>query len=474
MEYSRLRPDQPPFDRSHSSSVSSLHHPDAQQSSTQPKHQFELPIYKEEPESLDPVLKYRRRTFWILIFYVPLLILPWVFKCILAVQRIEGGAYVVHSGLSPERVRGIARWNTAANVLGTINGVASIPLMSALVAQAAVVHCQRRKLDQKLNLRQTIALANRAWSDITILWNARATGASSRFLWLAVAFIAISKYGPPCQKMYINFQAGAIQQPLQSIVVSYTTVATVTCLDVPQDGCYFMPWVGPSTQGLDPKPAMMAGLPQNTVVQAVSAYINSHSQVGMDQYMWAEYSQRSGERRKIPGDQEPYRRQTLFYYADPNLHSNETFFTAALPVGTETGVLRHHAMRFNSTIKCETVPSSRFPSNCPGARPFTAAFERPRLLDVKVCVPGEYGASPWTLSRNRQDIIEEIFLNLTSTRELSARETNFTLHCTTSTTRGYFELGNQHNDLQYGPLKEQWPSSEDLKQNFNDEDPSKQ
>ena len=48
------------------------------------------------------------------------------------------------------------------------------------------------------------------------------------------------------------------------------------------------------------------------------------------------------------------------------------------------------------------------------------------------------------------------------------RGKNFTLHCTTSTTRGYFELRNWHNDLQYGPLKKSWPTLEELKQEYND------
>ena len=120
--------------------------------------------------------------------------LPRVCRCVLAVRRIDGGSYVVQSGLPLNTILGMAFWISAANVLASINDVATIPMMSALIAQAAVVHCQRRKVKQKLNLRQAIALADRGWTYITILWTARKTGASSRFLWLAAAFVSISEY----------------------------------------------------------------------------------------------------------------------------------------------------------------------------------------------------------------------------------------------------------------------------------------
>ena len=45
---------------------------------------------------------------------------------------------------------------------------------------------------------------------------------------------------------------------------------------------------------------------------------------------------------------------------------------------------------------------------------------------------------------------------------------DYTMHCTVSTTRGYFELASQHNNNTFGPLLEKWPSPDELAANFND------
>lgn len=258
---------------------------------------------------------------------------------------------------------------------------------------------------------------------------------------------------------------GAIQQPLQSLLIGNVPVAIVRCTDAPRGRCSSF---GPSLIGHDPEPMHMAGVPQNTVVQAVAADISSRSEYSVDPYMWAE---RLNSDDTLMRDTEPYLTQTPFYYGERLTGANGTFFAAALPNGTSTGVIRQHAIRFNSTIKCEKIPASQFPSECPGVRPLVAQFLRPKQLDLKVCVPGQYGVHPWSLSRNRQDIKEEIFFNVSATRlTIGSTSTtpNFTLHCTTSTTRGYFELGNWYNAYSYGPLKATWPSPQEMIEEFND------
>jgi hypothetical protein len=151
------------------------------------------------------------------------------------------------------------------------------------------------------------------------------------------------------------------------------------------------------------------------------------------------------------------------------------FFVAGLPVGTTTGVLRQHLMRLNSSLSCEEIDPSDFPSPCPGDRPFTVSWKRVVDTDVRVCVPGNYTASPWTLSRNRQEHTEEMYIdvNNTSIGELSSSEnprlnTSYTIRCIARTTRGYFELGNDWNNYIYGPLLEQWPNPEQMADKFND------
>lgn len=139
-------------------------------------------------------------------------------------------------------------------------------------------------------------------------------------------------------------------------------------------------------------------------------------------------------------------------------------FVAALPGEATTGVLREHIMRLNSTASCSSLDISEFPATCSGDNPFQASLQYKGTYDwgrtnenvsiVDICAPGDLGKHPWTVSRNRQELSEEVFLKF-SGYEYDAG----VLHCTGLTTRGYFELGNVHNKDTFGPLLEKWPSS---------------
>ena len=149
-------------------------------------------------------LRYRKRAIYLLVFYVPLLIIPWILTCILAGQPALNGAdgtnngvrYFPQTGLSPNGVLSIFSWVAATRILNSIASVATIPVVSALLAQAAVGYTQKRKVDQKLSMRQTFVLADRRWSDITVLFEAaraKGKGMGSRFLWLGMGLVCISK-----------------------------------------------------------------------------------------------------------------------------------------------------------------------------------------------------------------------------------------------------------------------------------------
>jgi hypothetical protein len=49
-----------------------------------------------------------------------------------------------------------------------------------------------------------------------------------------------------------------------------------------------------------------------------------------------------------------------------------------------------------------------------------------------------------------------------------SQNTSYTIHCTATTTRGYFELGNDWNLNTYGPLLDQWPNRVQMAEDFND------
>lgn len=147
-----------------------------------------------------------------------------------------------------------------------------------------------------------------------------------------------------------------------------------------------------------------------------------------------------------------------------------SFFVTSLSNGTTTGVLREHALRFNSSISCERIERRDYPSTCPGPRPLSAEIETSRV-NLRACAPGDVGVSPWTMSRNRQDIDEELYLDFTfddgNDPRFMVDVSNYTMHCTSSTSRGYFELGNVMNDGIYGPLMDQWPDPETIENETN-------
>lgn len=180
-----------------------------------------------------------------------------------------------------------------------------------------------------------------------------------------------------------------------------------------------------------------------------------------------------------PFDREPHRpteiqRVQTFGWLWIFRHNNPRYFASAVLNGTTTGVLRHHALRLNSTVTCQA--GGPVPSSCSGPQPFFTQYQHAGPISsgitASVCVEGDHSSSPWTRSRDRQDITEKMWISVQvdqAFRERLAQPvTPFVISCTASSTRGYFELGNYQNDQVFGPLLEKWPSQEDIEQNFND------
>lgn len=214
----------------------------------------------------------------------------------------------------------------------------------------------------------------------------------------------------------------------------------------------------------------MALVPQNDVVQEVANRIASFSEKDRQPRLWADLSELPDGPFSDMSDA-PARSDTFdWYYLHDDAKPN--FFVSALPIRTTTGILRQHAMRLNSSVKCRHVPQSSFPNACSGARPFTTSISRPAMPQIRVCVPGEYGVYPWKLTHHRQDLAEELFLDFLDPGipgdHYSYGPSKFTLHCHAETTRGYFELGNYRNNYTYGPLLSQWPGVAEMEMEFND------
>ncbi|THU89073.1 hypothetical protein K435DRAFT_969251 [Dendrothele bispora CBS 962.96] len=398
----------------------------------------------------EPPLRYRKRTACLLVIYLPTLIIPWVLTCLLNKRPLNASSYYIQDGsltarqlLSIEEVVGLIK------VVNAINGVLVVPITSAILAQAAVVYSQRRKPAQSLNMAQLFALADRGWSDVVIMFTSILGSQVHRsgLLWAGAILTMLS----------------AILQPIQSILITNEPITVMSCLDLPLTGCGIDLSVA---VGYDSQPSDMRFVPHNLVVQNVVNALGKLSDLEPQPHLWPDNPYAD---RDIDGFTTPQNRRIFFWYYGDDDFASRRYFVSALENGTTTGVLRQHAIRFNSSVTCEHIPRSDYPTTCAGVRPMVMELDRPGLK-MRVCAPGEIGHYPWTLSRNRQDISEELYLDLEPTDDQVplADVSNLTMHCTASTTRGYFELGNYRNNYSYGPLIAEWPSPEIMAKEFND------
>ena len=134
-------------------------------------------------------------------------------------------------------------------------------------------------------------------------------------------------------------------------------------------------------------------------------------------------------------------------------------YTAQLPSGYQTGLITQFMPRMNSSISFTNISQTDFPLNCSkiaGAY-YVEYLYNETLLNVQVCMPGGVSQSPWKGTRNRQDITEQMFLNIhfgtfknPVTFDLNPHNQTFQLMV--NTTLGYFELPNYNNSGIAGPL----------------------
>jgi hypothetical protein len=179
-------------------------------------------------------------------------------------------------------------------------------------------------------------------------------------------------------------------------------------------------------------------------------------------FLWPETAPGDGS---IPQNWQTSLSDLLWSYYHYGSTRSRTFYTSSLPRGTTTGVLRHHALRQHSLASCEKVPRSSFPSTCTGDLPFTTTFSS-ESSEARICAPGNSTNVPWTRTRNRQTIDEELWIDFWSNQYVP--RVNVTLHCTSNSSRGYFELGNYHNGNVPSPLLEKWPGPQEMAADFND------
>lgn len=202
--------------------------------------------------------------------------------------------------------------------------------------------------------------------------------------------------------------------------------------------------------GIDLEPAQLAIVPASSIMPRIKTELSQYRSQTTLEHLWQERSESRG--RPAANMQ--------------NLA--EAGFVTVLPADSTTGILRQHLMRMNSNVTCTNLTLSEFPSTCTGTKPFQGSWDYVNYYTsyngtLDICAPGDTAKHPWTLSRNRQDITEDLFFKYREEYypgrfgDTMIKEEVF--HCKAETTRGYFELGNVYNGEQYGPLLDKWPSN---------------
>lgn len=421
-----------------------------------------------------PPLRYHNGALWLLLIYVLLIVLPWTLTCVLAQRPLGAKSYTNQRGFTDREVDHMRAWRIAVAVTNAIAALVTVPILSTALAQAVVVFCQRRKQEEFLSVKGMFVLSDRGWTNIPILWNtlrnaaSRDAEASTRdekssglFLLRATCLVLL----------------GALYQPLYQILVRIDTIAVTTRSDIR----YVNSWLGyygdqyPKAVGMDMEPAQMALVPQAYIRNRMVAELGTISVDAIQPNLWRDNITAEVPKFSTFESQVQTLAQMLETDGVPKA-PKLNFFVASLPAGSTTGVLREHLMRLNSSLACEEIDRDAMPSPCPGRRPFTASLTRGIQTNISVCIPGNYTAAPWTVSRNRQEHVEDLYIDIWDTAYAPLSGTwasdfgNLTsaVHCVARTTRGFFELGNARNNNQYGPVLASWPSKDEMSENFND------
>jgi hypothetical protein len=113
-----------------------------------------------------------------------------------------------------------------------------------------------------------------------------------------------------------------------------------------------------------------------------------------------------------------------------------------------------YAPRINTTVSYTNITATEWPSEC--KRDTNGIFFVEYHQDVHyttnlvACIPTTISSSPWIATHNRQDITEELYLNISTSAGWSSGVGFY--KATAKSSLGYFELPSVHNGHQAGPL----------------------
>ncbi|KAI6570049.1 hypothetical protein MCOR09_005024 [Pyricularia oryzae] len=362
-------------------------------------------------------------TLVIFMVYLILLLISWVAACVYSLRpSLSTSDYEDAQGkLSPEALQSVTTWTTAIRALNTVVAISTIPVVSAILAHAAVVYAQRQNDSNKLSPRQLLSLADEPWARLT-------ANHTSGFALLGLILVTYC--------VLFSFVRAVAIKPQEMRVIS--------CLDDPArrydgPGCDSGIPSTFVTLGFDPTPTSVDQVPRDRIVKRLADKLVTGQSATEQPYLWYDLTEGPGSK---PENSQPH---TLSNYLEHPNRGN-SYFVSALPSTTNTGVLRESAMRLKSSVTCDIIGYRSYPTACSGTQAFEGAF-RSAGVQVKFCVLQT--AMALDPGRDRRQIREELFLDSTIPSDSEIRNmavrANYTARCVANSTRDYFELPNLRN-----------------------------
>ncbi|KAJ7366124.1 hypothetical protein DFH08DRAFT_678543 [Mycena albidolilacea] len=398
-------------------------------------------------------LQYSASIVFFALCYATMAVIAWATTCYLSFKPIGAKHYGVvvlykkndgYGSIGPKAYHQLyaqsEEWFRAARVLAAIVATLTIPVVTSVCARAAVAFHQR----QRLTLRQTMTLANKAWIEPATWLRLVGAGITGRGNFASSFLIAA---------IFLNLLGGIIA-PLQQLYLSTATIKTPTWPILMPQNIDLMDHFSKFASSFDfgETTALLRDRLASTGTATPQAQLWSRN-------MTCNSLLTLNLECVIAGGQ----------YTFSNMSLLEDPFFAQLPSGFSTGLIRQFAPRINSTARRESITKDEFPQGCdalPGA--FYVSYENISALNdfpgftFEACMPANMSATPWRATRDRQDFSEVLYLavNLTTAAgwEVQVPTGAYFTRITVNTSAGFFELPNYMNGGIAGPLLAEDPT----------------
>ncbi|KAG9187419.1 hypothetical protein G6011_05290 [Alternaria panax] len=379
----------------------------------------------------EPVVGTLHTSLWslvVFIFYATLSAFTWTVLCVASNRPIGSKQdYTNQQGYEIELKSVLTKHQNAiraAQILQVVVSLLTIPITSAICSMALAAFIQTGGARTKLNLRQTMALADQGWISPRIWTMYSKVGSLPFYFAFGLTFV-----GAVCQ-------------------ILLQTFARVTPAQMASKESFY------GTDQVPDLPTLIKNGQNNgnPLVVRLRSILETTEEDQYEPFLWVKQKadricqKASSGQCTYPGWQ-----SSFLIISDTD---QDVWFTP-LVSDYNTGVYDEpqYAPRINTAVTYANMTASEWPSQCVRDREgvFFAEYHGSSEnyeTHLTACMPVNISKTPWNATHDRQDITEELYLNVTAD---SAR--NFYYYrVTAKTSLGYFELPSAKNGYRAGPL----------------------